>query len=491
MRRIVTALLFAMLICIAAISHAQAENRALIISADHFLSAKSTAPSNASNAKAMAEVFAGSLSPFALIRTESDTIGTLDALNNVIWQTFHQANDSDVSYLYLSTHGFMQEEAVLLLSDGNEEELLNATSLASMLSTIKGQKVIIIDACHSGAFIAKGSSNLSNTHPFVGTDYKVLTSSGADEKSWLWRTYDDDPNRAGSGYFTDMLSMGLSPRGRFGADLNNDGEISLLECYQYVLDSHGASTPRIYPEKDPFVLLRYDREKSVLSDYPLGQITFESSLLNIASPLLHFEFTAYRPTRVAYRIVHITNRWHFNRAPLLYDNLEKNTYYGDSPGALSPGRKARSITFLPDSDDTHGYALLQLLTIENQTPIVHHSHVLAVPRMGGDPSLSVKTLPSFIPSAHEEMPIHISHNSPLDYSANVYDENHTLVARLASHKATRPEQLLADGSTLFWNGYRKDGTLATCGNYYIQITAHYPQESYTASSALFALKESP
>lgn len=474
-------------------SAAMAESRALLLSSDAFLTAPDTSPSAGNNAQAIAAVFENSLDAFERIIVKSDEVASLEALKDAVNSAFSDADEQDTSYLYISTHGVLEDRAYLLLSDGQNEYRLSPEVLEEVLRDIPGDKVILIDACYSGAFIGKGSDELAVSHAFTGDKYKVITSAGAQEKSWFWQSenrYGTQPS--GSGYFSDILAMGLSMRGGYAADLNMDGEITLSECAAYLVDNHGVSTPRVYPEKDDFVLLRYDlaraRQERNLPDGALNGITFEKDILSYADPVVDFEFTALRPAKVAYQLVYYKNgQWDFDRARLIYDNFESGGAYGDEKGAVSPGRKARALNLELQGDDTYGYVMLQILSLSYGAPTVHFSRVLAVPRMGGDPGLDVMTASAFTPEDGEEMPILIAHASPVEWSVTVEDSLGQTVLRLKTHSGTRPEQLTASASTLYWDGRLKDLSPAPAGTYRVRVTAYYPEETYTAYSAYFTL----
>ena len=110
-------------------------------------------------------------------------VTSVNALARLIHDTFANADDDDASYLYISTHGEYDpdsgKEPALLLSDGVSEARLTPQALQKALSGIRGVKVILLDACYSGAFIGKGMRTQPAKLCFLGADYKVLTSSGA------------------------------------------------------------------------------------------------------------------------------------------------------------------------------------------------------------------------------------------------------------------------------------------------------------------------
>ena len=467
--------------------------RALIITSDHFLSMEDMRPCATNNGLAMAAIFNDEWAEETEVTLLQDEISSFEALEKAIETAFDGALESDVSYLYISTHGVQAEETALILSDGIGEYPLTAAALEALLLPVKGAKVLIIDACHSGAFIGKGSSVLSASHPFTGPDYKVITSAGADEQSWSWYTDDAEGNALwGAGYFSEALSLGLSSRGGFSADLDRSGDITLAECLRYLNNSHGASTPRVYPQNSDFVLLRYNSEAFKKADpLPYGMIDgilLNESLLNVESPVVSFEFTALRPAKVAYRLIYQKDGyWDFANADLIYDAFESGGDYGNEKGAVSPGRKTRSLRLTPESDEANGYVLFQLFSLHEPSPAIHLSRVLAVPKMGGDPKMTLATLASFSPASGEEMPLFLSHQSPLCVSVTIENEGGETVARLLSRAATRPEQLQTPGSVLYWDGLLKGASPAPAGRYRAKAMAHYPEESYTVYSDWFHL----
>ena len=64
----------------------------------------------------------------------------------------------------------------LLLSDGESEEGITAYELRRVFDTIPGKKVLLLDACHSGAMIGKGVEK-SFENLFAGDNYYVVCSA--------------------------------------------------------------------------------------------------------------------------------------------------------------------------------------------------------------------------------------------------------------------------------------------------------------------------
>ena len=167
------------------------------------------------------------------------------------------------------------QEPMLLLSDGQTENGVTPAQLEAAFDGIDGTKVLILDACNSGAFIGKGLPSLPEEVHFLGDDFKVLTSSGALEESWYWSV--DDQNEAGTAgqgsfYFTQALVQSLSAAYGYPADQNRDGCVVLSELYEYLVLNHAASTPQVYPQSDDFVVFRYDASQPLPTGLALSLI---------------------------------------------------------------------------------------------------------------------------------------------------------------------------------------------------------------------------
>ncbi len=470
--------------------------RALYVACDYFLSQEDTWPSSGNNVKAVAQALSGGNMAFVRQDTKYN-ISSVAGLTQAIRDAFGEADANDVSYFYISTHGIYDAakpnlEAGLLLSDGVTEETVTARQLEEAFSVIKGTKVLIIDACNSGAFIGKGLSGGATEAAFLGPDYKVLTSAGGSEESWYWSNKNkNDDTVQGASYFSSALSDGLGYHGEYGADLNRDGQITLAESYKYLLENYSASTPQSYPQEDDFVLLTYDKssynpsaKKNIISG-----ITFYDTVLDIRQSSISFEFTAAKPTQMAYQFVYYQDgKWQFSTAKLYYDDQEVGGDFGDQRGFISAGRKQRTLALEPQGEDTYGYVMIQLVTIEEDgKTTVHGSRVLCVPPISGDPELKVMADTALDPATGRELSILVNHKYPCLLSVSIVDENGKTVRRLAGYQPTRPQQLTPAGSFFYWNGKKEDGSPAAPGKYTVKVTAHIGDAPYEVVSEPFEL----
>lgn len=246
-----------------------------------------------------------------------------EAILSSISSTFGNASYNDVSLFYYSGHG-----ANSLGADGNPtsyhaalvgtfQTYVSIARLKTELDKIPGKKVIIIDACHSGQFIARdgtvtqvsssafnsqvvnlfanddqlsgdvsrtavvlaadGSELLSEEAPafidragdtnFAKSGYYVITACRSEEKS-VSTGYDSNGDGKIDRYFG-LFTYGLcygngwnlarnSAISSLNADLNKDSKVTLYEAYVYakvMAQSHNPNqTAQIWPENSAFVL---------------------------------------------------------------------------------------------------------------------------------------------------------------------------------------------------------------------------------------------
>lgn len=187
---------------------------------------------------------------------------------SAISETFADAREADLSLLYYSGHGLSSSEPG---KNGafvgiDYESYLTPGELRQALDYIPGRKIVLVDACYSGALIdsleedtvsasaaseeAGGDGILAEAADTIAAaeaavmafvsafsdvyasalsggsaprSYFVLASSRADEKSWEsdW-----------GGLFTQALAASST-----SADMNGDEVVSLQECYKYTMNA--------------------------------------------------------------------------------------------------------------------------------------------------------------------------------------------------------------------------------------------------------------
>lgn len=474
----------------------QRVNRALLIGVDDFVSRGSTYPASTNNVFAMQEVLQQSNVPFASIMIPDTSVSQVETLTDLIRTTFADADADDVSYLYLSTHGEYDPQnglgAALLLSDGQTESRLTPEALQAAFAGIAGVKVLWLDACYSGAFIGKGMRTQPEALCFLGDDYKVLTSSGAMEASWYWNTAESTEMEAAEGfrqgayYFTQALCQSLSPRYGYPADANRDGNVTLKELYDQLLENHAVSTPQVYPQNDDFIVFSYD-PSTVVSDAasraPIGDVVFSPAAADATVEELGLEFIVLRPVRVAYQIVRRRDgQWRFDEAQLLYDTVEQYTAYGDELGAVSPGRKVRNLTLGLAEGEVSGYVLVQLVSIEDGRLTVHAGRVIALPPAQGELDLGVEVADCYQTDNPRELAIFVRHACPCRLSVSILNQAGEVVCRLSHRQSTRPLGIVPEGSTFYWDGRDKSGASVAAGQYRVRVTGSLDETDTTVES---------
>lgn len=217
-----------------------------------------------------------------IIKTKENL--SADQILSAIQETFGKATDADISLFYYSGHGLSSEETAKngALVGIDYSSYVTASQLRNALDSIKGRKIIVVDACYSGGLIGKGlgdnSVNYSVTDindeaicqntdemqnngekpaisflrsfiedsrrfrsAFTGQCY-VLVSSAGNEESW--------ETKAG-GVFTSAFADSY-----YNGDANGDGVITFLECYKYtknkveaIMDTNDLiQSVQVYPE---------------------------------------------------------------------------------------------------------------------------------------------------------------------------------------------------------------------------------------------------
>ena len=464
----------------------QGQRRALLIGCDHFLSQPDTWPAAENNVRMLSDALFSDVRPYALVRTASNTIPSVEAFEEAVLAAFHNSAENDTSVLYISTHGIFEEnvsnaDAGLLLSDGKTESLLTGEALERILDQVPGKKVVILDACNSGAMIGKGLSGGADRVFLSGPDYKVLCSAGGSEASWYYQS----PSAAaeGASYFASVLAFGFGAAGGHAADQNDDGQITLAETYAYLLEQYAASTPQVYPQQDDAeVLFQYDMNAPVRITKAITDLTFEETLLTAGSTEVTFSFTVQRQAALYYQIIyHRDGIWQFSQAQQIPDGEQDD-------GTILPGRKMRVLS-LNTGEDDYGYAIIQLITLESGTPVFQGASLLCVQPAAGEVRLRAVTGTSFVPALGQEMAILVQHDVPCGLTVNILNEENKIVRRLAYETPSRPQQLSPAASSFSWDGKLTDGSFAPPGRYTVQIKTTVNETQFISQSDPFLLEE--
>ena len=379
MKRIICLLAAAVLLaggCGASVAEIAPEGRirCIVMGWDHFRTMEDTSPCSANNVEIMTAVFRDFL-PGAEITRKFGGTARAEDFAKLIAETCRGATEADVLYLYLSTHGVIWEEngetrMAFLISDGKEEDALEPRRIREILDGIPGRKILILDACHSGAVAEE----------ITGENYRVIASGGRMEDSYFWIA----PNRpeAGTGYFTSALEGALRASLPEQIDPDGDGWVTAEELRGRMEEIYGASTlscsgAGFGPEETEGAAKAVFRmTQAAQTETRITGIRFDQTEQEENRTAVSFRFTVRRETRVDYRLIPMKNgKWAFDDAMTLPDRERS----GGVRGQLSPGEKTRRIRVSEENLGEEGKALLQIISLQGlhgQVPVLEASKII-------------------------------------------------------------------------------------------------------------------
>jgi len=451
---------------------AEGQTHALLIACSDFISQPDLGAAISGNLHMVGSALISADIPLGSLSIEDGTIGSTDAFESAVIDAFSGSTEEDLSILYLCTHGILSSsddgQAYLLLGDGQHEDALSARQLYDVIAPIQGEKLLILDACFSGALIGRNEHDPAAVHeqsflsPFLmDSSIHVLTSANGSESSWY---YDSENLSTGAvSYFASALSSGLGLYGTAEADLSGDGVVTLSELHRHLSVAVPSSSSQLLSSRADELLL--PTSSAAMLTRPLAGFSYGSSLLYAFDPTLNFSFTVTgENVSVQYRLVDfIDGAWDWQNARVFLDA-------GDlDDGTLSPGRKSRSLTLDGLKPDESGYMMLQVFSVSQDNLLLCSERLIAVQSAQSDVQLSVFCPESFNQPGLHELPISISLGVPAELTVTVYDQDGKLVRRLASSQITRP----ASGSVLpiYWDGRGLSGAPVPAGQYILAAEA--------------------
>lgn len=470
-KMLLTALMLLMLAC--APSAAPAQTRALLVACSEFTSQPDLGNASSGNLHLLGSALVGADPRLAVLSFEDGTIGTAQALGAAIDAAFADAAESDLSILYLCTHGVLSSaddgQVYLLLGDGSRETPLHARQLFSLVSHVQGEKLLIIDACYSGALIGReapvstirlpGAIDAGAALPTsLDPSIHVLTSASGAESSWY---FDSDGLSTGAiSYFASALASGLGLYGAPEADADGDGRVTLAEMQRYLGVAVPSSTAQLLsscPER-----IELPVTGGAMLSRPLTGFSYGSSLLTTDDPTLEFSFTAAQETSVQYRLVEYdAGRWNWDEAQTFLDEGD------DGSGLLTPGRKQRALTLSSAAEGDSGYLMLQVFSVQDGSLILCSERLIGVQPAASGEALTISAPAAFRPG-DLELAVSVTLAVPAELTVSVFDTDGALVRRLAASQLTHP----GDGTArLYWDGRAADGSTVPAGAYTIAAEA--------------------
>lgn len=444
------------------------QTRALLVACSDFVTQPDLGSAISGNLHMIASALLGASPSLSGLSIEDGTIASPEALHSAVALSFEDAKEEDLSILYLCTHGILSSDdqtVYLLLGNGEEEGLLSGEALYRMLACVQGDKLLILDACHSGALLGRGHPNEASTaneadafssfsSPFIAdTSMHVITSAAGNESSWY---YDSEGLQNGAvSYFASALSSGLGLYGAVEADMNGDGNVSLYELHQHLSASVCSSSSQLISSRASEVFM--PTAKGQMLSRPLSGFSFSGSLVPADDPTLDFSFTATRETSVQYRLIEFENgSW----------NWEKAQTFMDSDLPLLPGRHSRMLTLPTVMPQDSGYLMLQVFSVSGGELLLCAEKMIAVvPSSSSEDTLTLSSPDAYSDPGISELPIAVSLGMPAEITVTIRDLQGNTVRRLSSSALTRP----SDDHTLhlYWNGRDSKGNVVQEGLYWL------------------------
>lgn len=459
--------------------------RALLVGCDDFVTQPDTAPSTLNNIINLRRSLLSDSRAYRAIKVSVNEALDVGSFSALVRQAFAGAAPQDTSLFYLSTHGLKvkgQEDFYALFSDGRKESLVSGAAIHAALSRVPGTKVVILDACYSGAAIRKGMDSPLSFSRFSGPDFKVLTSSGGLEPSFLWT--DGAGTVQGGSFFAQALTEGISAEGRYAADFNRDGEITLYELHRHLMKAYGASTPQAYPQQDDFAVFSYEAERPAQRLRAVTGLELESSLILEQSQPIIFSYTLNREARLAYQLIYDhQGGWRFASPQSIPES-------GRGDGLVLPGRKTAALRLQDGLGELSGYLLLMLITVAEDRSRPQACVLLGVQtQVAAQTALSLESSGSFSPARGEEAAFILRHRGVVRYTAAVLDAQGKPAAYLAYDQMSRPLHLAEEGSGLWWSGHLADGSPAPAGQYRLRLQVDAGRERHEVLGDWFTLVE--
>ena len=450
-----------------------------MIANDEFATQPDTSPSSYNNVISLRQALLRDRRGYGSIKVVLNQTMDAEGFGSLALEAFRGAVENDISLLYLSTHGLRVDgsnDFFALMSDGETESLLSGAQIHSALRDIPGKKILILDACYSGAAIRKGLDTPLVSSPFAGPDFKVLTSASGGEPSFLWT--DVLGTVRGGSYFAQAMAEGLTPYDRAAADENRDGRITLSELHAHQTRSYGASSPQVYPENDSFALFEYDTNLPLGTTPTISGLSFDARVIRRGDDLLQFSYTLHQPARLAYQLVYAReDAWRF----LAPQSIPED-------GILNPGRKGAALQLLPGQEGLSGYVLLFILSVNEDQSHPLACVLLSIQTGSGEPEPRIDSAAAFVPAIGEEAAFILRHKGPVTITANIRDVQGHPVARLAYDTLSRPLHLAEEGTSLYWNGMDDSGEPVQPGFYRLEAKVMAGTRIYPVSSDLIQLK---
>ena len=451
---------------------AGAETRALLVACREFITLPSLGASVSGNLEMLRDTFLQAGMGQELIHIEDGTIASPDGLRTAVSEAFSDAGADDLSIIYICTHGIDRSEeqpAHLVLSDGSEETELSADVLFRVLSGLKGEVLLMVDACHSGALIGRG---IHEPTPYpLPRHMHVLTSSLGSESAWYYGHH-----RLSSGavsYFANAICSGLGLYGALSADADGDSQVSLAELSLWIRRTVASSACQVASYNAAQLILPHCLESG--RSRPVFGFTCGSQLISSNNTDFAFSFNVRRDARIEYRLTpYLDGHWDWGNPIVIPDSESDLTGLGG---------KTRTLSIAPSNRKEDGYLIFQVFAYENDgLPQLCAERLLAIQAETTPPDLTLRVSGASLNSAYG-LPILLSVPQPSIFRISVYRKGGDAeIRRLYYGELTRPSR--DNMQVLTWDLRDENGIPVPPGMYTIEIMAVLSGHRVTTSAAV-------
>jgi hypothetical protein len=201
---------------------------------------------------------------------------SVDHVTSTIENLVSLTSEDDLTIFFYSGHGETDTGKLVLGTTtgiNTEEDRMSPEILLSLMNTLNGKKLLLIDNCYSGNYVEESNSSLSGVYSdydyyakyFSDDTYELLDLYVLSASSNNSQSYEAYFSEAGHkhGYFTYVLLEGLGWPQSHSSDLSSvtleeippaasKSKLSADDLYTYVLDNQTISSNAfIYPHQHP------------------------------------------------------------------------------------------------------------------------------------------------------------------------------------------------------------------------------------------------
>jgi hypothetical protein len=192
----------------------------------------------------------GKVSPTILIDKQASRQAILDAIKDLRSNEKTKVKDNDLLVVFFAGHGVTKKNQFFLLTheavlDDLENKALSGAKLREALGAFPCQVLLIMDACHAGAFGGTGKLTLKEFKPAGDDAARSLTDSEVGVAVMCAAMGNErSEERGGNGLFTRALMKGLSEK---DVPRHTNGKQYIHHLQTYVFDRVTEESDKQHP----------------------------------------------------------------------------------------------------------------------------------------------------------------------------------------------------------------------------------------------------